>query len=325
MLLDIKNTFSTKYDGIIVFWALAECGLGGFMHAMMLPFTGIAVGGIATICIFLIAAFSQEKTKHIIEATAMVVMIKMIVSPHSPWQAYVAILFQMLSAILLLTGKKIYPWQAFLFAILTQIESAIQKIVIMVLLFGRSFFNALDASMHQIAEFFKIHFQGNIIISVFLIYLLIHLIIGILLGIWLPNIQNDVSKLKISNEFLPKISEKKYPGNNKLYWWVLSLIFTIVLVAWNGGDLWILVLLRLVIITLGFMYIVTPIVKFFVRKYFSSRIDDQKMQNIIDSLPNTLARYKRYIAWANKEYRGVKKIKYILLAVIYASIHPDEV
>ena len=112
--------------------------------------------------------------------------------------------------------------------------------------------------MHQIAEFLKFIFKEILSYVYFNLFTnsLNHWNIA---GYLAPNIQNDVSKLKISNEFLPKISEKKYPGNNKLYWWVLSLILTIVLVAWNGGDLWILVLLRLVIITLGFMYIVTPL------------------------------------------------------------------
>ena len=38
-------------------WAFAESGLGGMLHALQLPFTGLIVGGLSVIIITLIAKF----------------------------------------------------------------------------------------------------------------------------------------------------------------------------------------------------------------------------------------------------------------------------
>ena len=75
-------------------WALNESGLGGVLHAAKFPFTGIFVGGFAVILISLIARYSNYSFKAILKATAMVLMIKAAVSPHSPFPAYLAVSFQ---------------------------------------------------------------------------------------------------------------------------------------------------------------------------------------------------------------------------------------
>ena len=42
-------------------WALSEAGLGGILHALQSPFTGLFVGGFAIILISLIAYFADDK------------------------------------------------------------------------------------------------------------------------------------------------------------------------------------------------------------------------------------------------------------------------
>ena len=154
---------TSKNLGIISLWAVAECGLGGIMHGMKIPFTGIVIGSISVVCLYFIALYSEHKKQAIIEATATVLMIKLIASPHSPWQAYVAVSFQALMAIVFLTGNRITKVNTFLFAIITQLESALQRILIMILIFGSSFINALEKSINQILSWLGITPQSNII------------------------------------------------------------------------------------------------------------------------------------------------------------------
>ena len=75
-------------------WALNECGLGGILHALQSPFTGLLVGSIAMICIALICAFAEKKWQAAMTSLAIVLVIKALVSPHSTPTAYIAVAFQ---------------------------------------------------------------------------------------------------------------------------------------------------------------------------------------------------------------------------------------
>ncbi|MBJ7428659.1 MAG: hypothetical protein JHD28_06865, partial [Bacteroidia bacterium] len=54
-------------------WAFAECSLGGLMHLFKIPFTGFFVGGFAVIIIGLIAHFSNQNFKTILQSTILVI------------------------------------------------------------------------------------------------------------------------------------------------------------------------------------------------------------------------------------------------------------
>ena len=90
-------------DKLTALWALNESGLGGFLHVFNTPFTGLIVGGIAILLISLIAYYAENKWQAIFKALVIVLIIKMAVSPYSPFGAYVAVSFQALFGPLLLT------------------------------------------------------------------------------------------------------------------------------------------------------------------------------------------------------------------------------
>lgn len=74
-----KSSIHSSSDYLIArltaLWALAESGLGGYMHAMKIPFTGIVLGGTAIVVISLIAWFSTTPFKSIIRATLLVLLV----------------------------------------------------------------------------------------------------------------------------------------------------------------------------------------------------------------------------------------------------------
>lgn len=109
------------------------------MHAVKSPFTGILIGGTAVMLITLIAWFAEKPSQAILRATSIVLLVKLSVSPHSPISAYFAVGFQaMLGAVLfsLLSNLRI---AALLFGLLAMLESAMQKLFVLTLVYGLSF------------------------------------------------------------------------------------------------------------------------------------------------------------------------------------------
>ncbi|HNJ28266.1 MAG TPA: hypothetical protein PLQ40_04880, partial [Ferruginibacter sp.] len=82
-------------------WAFTESGLGGIMHALQIPFTGLVVGGMAVIIICLIADLSKHQLKQVLKSALVVLIVKAMVSPHTPFPAYIAVSFQALLGYLL--------------------------------------------------------------------------------------------------------------------------------------------------------------------------------------------------------------------------------
>lgn len=317
----------TQYQGIITLWAVAECGLGGIMHALKIPFTGIVVGSLSVICLYFIAKYSEHKTKSIIEATATVLMIKLLASPHSPWQAYVAVSFQALMAIVLLSWKKISTVNIFAFTIITQLESAVQRILIMVLIFGNDFISALDKAIMQLVKWMGINYDGSLLWPVFFGYVSLHLLTGIVLGFWIPGMEADVDDMKRKVIELPdhQIADKR-KGNIRI-WMVLGLSLLLPLaVAWilNDESL-VYVFLRVLVITMAFIFVLTPVMKYFIKRFTNSNANHHQVNQVIAQLPELVGIYTSYIKWANVNYSGLAKIKHILIAVLYASIYRVDV
>ena len=97
-------------DKLTALWALNESGLGGFLHVFNSPFTGLIVGGIAILLISLIAYYAENKWQAILKALVIVLIIKMAVSPYSPFAAYIAVSFQAILGAFLFSN---FSWKGF--------------------------------------------------------------------------------------------------------------------------------------------------------------------------------------------------------------------
>lgn len=75
---------------ITALWAFSESAFGGILHALTIPLRGLFISSAAVLFISLIALFSNN-SKEIPKATIIVVLIKAIVSLHSPLTAYFAV------------------------------------------------------------------------------------------------------------------------------------------------------------------------------------------------------------------------------------------
>ena len=141
-------------------WALNEAGLGGLMHLFQSPFTGIFVGGGAVLLISLIGYISERPMVAIPKALLLVLIIKAMISPHSPLTAYVAVAFQGLLGAFLFSVIPSFRVAALLLAVLALLESAFQKLLVMTLLFGMPLWKSLDAFIDSVLQKFGMLSDG---------------------------------------------------------------------------------------------------------------------------------------------------------------------
>jgi hypothetical protein len=137
-------------------WAFTESGLGGVLHALKLPFTGLMVGGLAVILITFIGYFSNGRYKQILQSLFIVLLVKAAVSPHTPFPAYVAVSFQAVAGFIIFSLMRINFISILLFSLAAMIQSAIQKLIILTFFFGASFWKAANELGNYIAKQFSI-------------------------------------------------------------------------------------------------------------------------------------------------------------------------
>src|SRR5262245_56179604 len=125
------------YYRLIALWVVCEALLGGIIHGFKLPVSGLVVGSSAVICICLIAYYVPAKGA-ILKATLIVAIFKMMLSPQSPLPAYFAVFFQGLLAELPFYRRLHYQLSCLFFAIIALLESSVQRILVMMIVYGES-------------------------------------------------------------------------------------------------------------------------------------------------------------------------------------------
>ena len=118
-----------QIDRLTALWALSEAALGGVLHAFHVPLTGLFINSSAVLIMVLIASASDKKGT-ILRATIIVLIIKGMVSPHTPLNAYIAVSFQGILGEFLLRFRKYMVISAVLLGMVTLFQSAIQKLLV---------------------------------------------------------------------------------------------------------------------------------------------------------------------------------------------------
>ena len=303
------------FQKITALWALNEAALGGFLHAFDIPFTGLIVGGVASILITLLAYFSDKKG-NITKATLIVIVIKAVVSPYTPLAAFVAVIIQGLLGELLFSSKKFFALSAITLAILASMYSALQKLFLVSILFGTTLWKSIDLFFNYVLK--QLSFLGSDIhFSYYLIvfYLMLHLIFGTLFGIIAAKIPKVLGNFSDASLLIPrekiKIEESNLQSSTKKkkrkYWWqrasgiaVFVLLLSALLISYfyagkhNGNASAILItIIRAIGITLLWFFFIGPIALKYFRKLIASNQNKYTVE--IESIIETLPYYKKII------------------------------
>lgn len=172
------------YYRLIALWVLCEGILGGMMHTIKIPFTGIVVSSGAVICICLIAYYVPVKGA-ILRATIIVAIFKLMLSPHTPPTAYVAVFFQGFIGQILFLSLRFFRLSCILLAVLALVESAIQRILVVTVLYGDNFWKAVNEFIRKLTGNSLVN---NYSLTVAAGYVIMHVFIGLLVGVFAGSI-----------------------------------------------------------------------------------------------------------------------------------------
>jgi antibiotic biosynthesis monooxygenase (ABM) superfamily enzyme len=177
-LEDSKLAISSNYSyyRIIALWVFCEGFVGGIIHGLKLPISGIVVGSCAVICISLLAQYKYTKGA-IIKATIIVAIFKMMLSPQAPPMAYVAVFFQGILGELLFSNRQYFKYTSILFAIIALLESGLQRIFIVTVIYGKNLWIIIDETVSNLFHLQTIAAFSNTFIA---LYLLLHVIAAII-------------------------------------------------------------------------------------------------------------------------------------------------
>ncbi len=320
-------------------WAFSEAALGGFLHAFKVPMRGMFIGGSAAILIALIAYFSDRRGT-ILKSTIIVILIKGIVSPHTPLTAYFAVFLQGFLGELLFFRKGFFKISALIMGIFTLLLSSIQKILIITLLFGTTLWESIDQFATIVMnKFIALQYVIDFQFSYLLIglYLGLHVFVGILVGLfssklpfWIGDVIND-NKLEITSFNNSKaVLLKKKKGKHKRWWQRLSGIIFIsflllmVILSYLYPEFGetktteiLIMALRAVLIMIIWYSLLGPLALKSLKRLLKKKenLYASEINKIVDSFPHlkSLVSYCWKIASPEKSY---KKIKIFLIYLV---------
>ena len=319
---------------ITALWVICEAFAGGIMHTVKIPFTGMFISSLSVICITLIAWYTSAR--FILKATMLVIIFKFSLSPHSPPTAYLAVLFQGIMGYLLFLNKRFFTAAAILLGALALVESALQRIIVLLFLYGKDFWQAIDAYVFKLTEAKEL---SQISYWIAFVYIIIHFIFGVLVGSFAANLartarqwaaenpqyifdSNSISDIVIS-------SEKKKTKRKYFFYFLFLVMILIYLQALFYPATSILtqskiasLLLRTALILLGWYLIINPLFSYFFKKYVHKKKagKSEEFGIIMGMIPE----FKKVFikSWQlSAKYRYVKRLRLFLQILVQNTLY----
>ncbi len=314
-------------------WAFSESGLGGVLHALQIPFTGLVVGGMAILLISLIAFFSSGQFKIILRSALIVLIVKAMVSPNTPFPAYVAVGFQAVLGYLIFSLMKINLVSLLILSMIAMLESALQKLIILTLFFGQSLWKAADSLGDFIAKQMSVNAisGSNWVIGIYLfIYCLGGLAVAWMSFKTIKEFSSDIPLMKvqaysIDRDAMILQAKTKKQSSFKFIFFVLIMVSLLLFVfAADTKQAW-LAVIKTICWTISAIIIwyqwVSPFLTGLIQKIVKRKSSPYatEITTIISFLP--VLKQLAQLAWQKTtQYRGFKRLRYFVLMLIHWSL-----
>ncbi len=344
-LLFEKDESGLAVERLTALWALNEAGLGGLMHALKSPFTGIIVGGTAIVLITLIAYFAKQRTTAtILKATAIVLIIKATVSPHSPLPAYFAVTFQALMGALLFGLCSNLRLAALLLGIIGLLETALQKVLVMTIIYGNSIWKSIDVFANYVLQQLSFMSAGSDFnASAWLVggYIGRHLFAGVFIGWLAGHLPSEIMSAlhaprRLHSEgrtLAPQIEATK---PRRPFWKskIVKLLFLLTIIAatltfltpaMDGSSKGWYVVLRAMVVLLFWYFIAAPVLMKLLQQFLKSK--KARYGHEIENALRLFPQLKAYAAtlWNEPAHeKGWQRWKHFLVAVIVFALTFDQ-
>lgn len=311
------------YYRLVALWVLCEAMLGGIIHALRIPVSGLIVGSAAVICICLLAFYVPVKGT-IIQATIIVAVFKMMLSPQAPILAYAAVFFQGIMGELLFWNKKMFRLSCFLLGLIALLESGLQRIIVLTIVYGNNFWKVIndfinDLTRQKTFTNYSLYIGGS--------YVLLHVLVGILVGWWagiLPGkILNwreqykNVLPAKTGEKIiLPSASKKKKWKKGLLITWIVLIVLYLQSYFKIGqpllpSSLALQIFIRSAIIVLAWYLLFGPVLSIFLKKWLEKKqtTSQQDIREVLELLPTM----REIVSAGWRSSSGKKGLKRIIL------------
>lgn len=296
------NSASQTYYRLIALWVLCEAMLGGIIHGLKIPVSGLVVGSCAIVCICLIAWYVPAKGS-IIKATIIVAIFKMMLSPQAPPPAYIAVFFQGLMGELLFWNKRFFRLSCILLAVLGLLESGLQRILVLTIVYGNDLWKVINnfingLTKQKTATNYSLWIGGG--------YVFLHFITGLVVGWWASLLPKRILKWSSDKKYTvllpeesaalsPAVQKKKKRLKKALFVAWLLLIGLYVQSYFQIGKpllpshISLKILLRSLIIVLGWIFIIGPLLKQLLHWWLKKKQtqSQQEIQEVVRLLPAT--------------------------------------
>ena len=279
------NTLTAKsnpdrrvYYRLVALWVLAEAMLGGMIHGLRLPVSGLIVGSAAVVCISLIAWYDPRRGA-ILQATIIVAAFKLTLSPHSGVFAFTALFFQGVCGELLFGGRRNFAFNTTMLAVLALLESGFQRIIVLTLVYGRELWSVInDLGTEWLPGPGKVNYSLYIVLG----YLLIHFITALWIGSFAGRLPSRIDQVKPvpvlpdNREPAPFVTVRKRARRLLILVWVLLLLL-LIQASIFPGEAWLpenrtaKILVRSLIIMIGWAVLLGPALKYLLRRWLAGK------------------------------------------------------
>lgn len=291
------------YYRLISLWVLSEAMLGGIVHGLNIPISGLVVGSCAIVCICLLAWYVPDKGA-ILKATIIVAVFKMMLSPHAPPPAYIAVFFQGLLGELLFRGnRKYYRAACVLFATLALLESGVQRIFILTVIYGNDLWVVINDFINGLT---RQQTATNYSLLIGSGYVAVHIVAGIVVGIWTAGLPRRIERWSADGQYtlliesgpIPKLTGLRRSRERKrrglLIIWLLLVALYVQSYYRIGTPILphhisLKILLRSLIIVLTWVFVVAPLLKILLQRWLQRKqsASRHQVQSVLDLLPAT--------------------------------------
>lgn len=261
-----------QFERLCALWVMAESGLGGWMHSLKIPLTGIFLGGASVVIVCLLAWNCPKPGKRVLQATLLVACFKLLISPQAPIQAYFALFFQGLCGVLFFSFLPSFRLACWLTGFIALAESGAQKFLVASLWMGEDFWHALNKLAGYVGNFLAISPEAATWMPWGLVlgWTLFHACWGLFIGIWIYQwISKPLQEIAWGPEIWEglALTKESKAGKQKKWWlkWIIGLsplLFT----AWLSEQP-VALLGRLVLLPAIGLLVIFPLFKTYLQYY----------------------------------------------------------
>ncbi|WP_075350608.1 hypothetical protein [Algoriphagus marinus] len=250
---------SKRYYRLIALWVLTETFLGGLLHAFRIPLAGVFIACFSALFISLIYT-ATGSSKKVIHATLIVLVFKMLLSPHAPLGAFLSVALQGTFGAIILSLVRSQKAGRMLVTVFAYLQSATMKLISLTIIFGMGFWDALDEFMLSIVEYFPflstILSAKNLVLS----YLGIYLVTGIIAGWMIGKVTLVAKRTPVTSEEEQIVTSAKKNRKINFEWSIIALLAVIYFIPFIPASFREMSLRAAIILT-AWQLVLGPLVK----------------------------------------------------------------